>query len=159
MLGQSYKAAIYCRLSREDGNEESQLNITPLFNYIEAGETSERAELKFDVKVAENTLTLIPEKDKNIKIDFYASEGSFYDRKLIPTSMATPNYLIEENQFYMIDHRTGFLGVDNHYTPYDVQVKLKPFEKKKTVKNPIFANCDGGDILGSNWNCADRLYV
>ena len=48
----------------ENGNEESQLNITPLFNYIEAGETSERAELKFDVKLSENTLTLIPEKDK-----------------------------------------------------------------------------------------------
>lgn len=45
--------------------------------------------------------------------------------------MATPNYLIEENHFYMIDHRTGFLGVDNHYTPYEVQLELEPYEKKK----------------------------
>ena len=144
----------------ENGNEESQLNITPLFNYIEAGETSERAELKFDVKVAENTLTLIPEKDKNIKIDFYASEGSFYDRKLIPTSMATPNYLIEENQFYMIDHRTGFLGVDNHYTPYDVQVKLKPFEKKKLYVKCTIEGLDeksGFDIVREYKERAEAL--
>ena len=45
--------------------------------------------------------------------------------------MATPNYLMEENHFYMIDHRTGFLGVDNHYTPYEVHIELKPFEKKR----------------------------
>ncbi len=31
----------------------------------------------------------------------------------------------------MIDHRTGFLGVDNHYTPYEVQLELEPYEKKK----------------------------
>ena len=74
---------------------------------------------------------MIPEKNKDITIDFYTSEGVYYDRGLIPTSMATPNYLIEENHFYMIDHRTGFLGVDNHYTPYEVQLELEPYEKKK----------------------------
>ena len=90
----------------ENGSEEAKLNLVPLFNYREAGETSERGELKFDVKVDEKTLTLIPDKNKDIKIEFYTSEGSYYDRSLIPTSMATPNYLIEENHFYMIDHRT-----------------------------------------------------
>lgn len=49
--------------------------------------------------------------------------------------MATPNYLIEENHFYMIDHRTGFLGVDNHYTPYEVNIKLNPFEKRNFMLN------------------------
>lgn len=115
----------------ENGSEEAKLNLVPLFNYREAGETSERSELKFDVKVDEKTLTLIPDNNKDIKIEFYTSEGSYYDRSLIPTSMATPNYLIEENHFYMIDHRTGFLGVDNHYTPYEIHIELKPFEKKK----------------------------
>lgn len=115
----------------ENGMEEAKLNIIPLFNYREAGEVSEKADLKFDVSVNENILTLIPQKNKNLKIEFYTSEGEFFDRSLIPTSMATPNYLIEENHFYMIDHRTGFLGVDNHYTPYEVNIKLNPFEKKK----------------------------
>ena len=115
----------------ENGSEEAKLNLVPLFNYREAGETSERSELKFNVKVDEKTLILIPDNNKDIKIEFYTSEGNYYDRSLIPTSMATPNYLIEENHFYMIDHRTGFLGVDNHYTPYEVHIELKPFEKKK----------------------------
>lgn len=115
----------------ENGSEEAKLNLVPLFNYREAGETSERSELKFNVKVDEKTLTLIPDNNKDIKIEFYTSEGNYYDRSLIPTSMATPNYLIEGNHFYMIDHRTGFLGVDNHYTPYEVHIQLKPFEKKK----------------------------
>lgn len=115
----------------ENGSESATLKVVPLFNYREAGETSERGDLKFDVKTSGKILTLIPEKDKNIKIDFYTSEGDFYDRSLIPTSMATPNYLMEENHFYMIDHRTGFLGVDNHYTPYEVHIELKPFEKKR----------------------------
>lgn len=115
----------------ENGSEEASLNLVPLFNYREAGETSERSDLKFDVNVSEKTLTLVPEQNKDIKIDFYTSEGEYFDRGLIPTSMATPNYLIEENHFYMIDHRTGFLGVDNHYTPYEIHIKLKPFEKKR----------------------------
>ena len=115
----------------ENGSESATLKVVPLFNYREAGETSERGDLKFDVKTSGKILTLIPEKDKNIKIGFYTSEGDFYDRSLIPTSMATPNYLMEENHFYMIDHRTGFLGVDNHYTPYEVHIELKPFEKKR----------------------------
>ena len=115
----------------ENGSESATLKVVPLFNYREAGETSERGDLKFDVKTSGKILTLIPEKDKNIKIDFYTSEGDFYDRSLIPTSMATPNYLMEENHFYMIDNRTGFLWVDNHYTPYEVHIELKPFEKKR----------------------------
>ena len=78
----------------ENGSEEAKLNLVPLFNYREAGETSERSELKFDVKVCEKTLTLIPNNNKDIKIEFYTSEGSYYDRSLIPTSMATTNYLI-----------------------------------------------------------------
>ncbi|MFQ7058311.1 MAG: hypothetical protein ACLRQX_06910 [Turicibacter sanguinis] len=32
-----------------------------------------------------------------MSIKFFASKGTYIDRKLRPTSMATPNYLIEEN--------------------------------------------------------------
>ena len=75
-------------------------------------------------------LSLTFERNPEIPIRFYTSEGSYYERSLIPTSMATPNYLIEENNFYRMDNRTGFLGVDNHATPVEVQISLKPFEKK-----------------------------
>lgn len=76
-------------------------------------------------------LQLIPQENQEVAIKFYASEGSYYDRACKPVSMATPNYLIEENQVYPIDNRTGFLGVDNHITPYDVVVELAPYEKKR----------------------------
>lgn len=144
----------------ENGMEESKLRIVPLFNYRPAPDVSEKSDLKFDMKLDKNILTLIPEKNKEVSIKFYASEGNFYDRSLIPTSMATPNYLIEENHFYMIDHRTGFLGVDNHYTPYEVQVELKPFEKKKLYVKCTIEELDdktGFEIVEEYKNRAEEL--
>lgn len=144
----------------ENGMDEAKLRIVPLFNYRPAPDVSEKGDLKFEVKLGENTLSLIPEKNKDIDIKFYASEGNFYDRSLIPTSMATPNYLIEENHFYMIDHRTGFLGVDNHYTPYEVQVELKPFEKKKLYVKCTIEELDdktGFEIVEEYKNRAEKL--
>lgn len=115
----------------ENGSEACKLRVVPLFNYRGYADVSEKAELNFKTTINDKKLSLVPEKNKDITIDFYTSDGTYYDRNLIPTSMATPNYLIEENHFYMIDHRTGFLGVDNHYTPYEVQLELEPYEKKK----------------------------
>lgn len=113
-----------------NGSSEVQIHITPLFTYRNPGEVAEKSQLKFSIEQIDKKLQLVPEEDQNVKIDFFASEGEYYDRSLKPTSMATPNYLIEENQVYHIDNRTGFLGVDNHYTPYDVVITVKPFEKK-----------------------------
>lgn len=115
----------------ENGSEEMEFNITPLFNYRRAGEVSEKSSLKFKMTLLNKNLTLVPEENQNVKIEFMSSEGEFYDRSLIPTSLATPNYLIEEDNYYMIDNRTGFNGLDNHFTPYEVQVKINKFEKKK----------------------------
>lgn len=114
----------------ENGMEPAQLHITPQFNCKEYGKTIEASQLKFQVQCEQPFLYLKPE-DQQYTITFYASEGEYLDRNTFPVSMATPNYIIEENQVYMIDQRNGFLGVDNHYTPYDVVVNLKPFEEKK----------------------------
>ena len=48
----------------ENGLDEAKLRIVPLFNYRAATDVSEKSDLKFDVKVEENTLTLVPHKDK-----------------------------------------------------------------------------------------------
>ncbi len=90
----------------ENGSEEAKLNLVPLFNYREAGETSERSELKFDVKVCEKTLTLIPNNNKDIKIEFYTSEGSYYDRSLIKTSTKN-EYIINHFNFISYDLRNA----------------------------------------------------
>lgn len=144
----------------ENGMDEAKIRIVPLFNYRASTDVSEKNELKFDINLGNRSLSLIPNKDKDREIKFYSSEGEFYDRSLIPTSMATPNYLIEENHFYMIDHRTGFLGVDNHYTPYEVQVNLKPFEKKKFYVKCTIEDLDtksGFDIVKEYKDRAEGL--
>ena len=76
--------------------------------------------------------------------------------------MATPNYLVEENQYYLIDNRTGFGGLDNHATPYDIQVTLKPYEKKQFFcicsAEPIKTDtCDGFQIAGAYRKRAEEL--
>lgn len=144
----------------ENGMEDAQIRVTPLFNYRAATDVSEKSDLKFDVNIDNNRLTLRPNKKNDVNIEFYTSEGVYYDRSLIPTSMATPNYLIEENHFYMIDHRTGFLGVDNHYTPYEVRVELKPYEKKKFYVKCTIDGLDdkcGFDIVSEYKNRAEEL--
>lgn len=114
-----------------NGKDESNFKITPLFNYRLSGESMEKSKLKFNKNLQNNLLTLIPKENKNLKIKFFASSGEFYDRENNEVTMATPNYLIDENNYLMIDNRTGFLGLDNHYTPYEVNVKMKPYETKK----------------------------
>lgn len=135
----------------ENGSDNSKLSVVPLFNYRNSGEVSEKADLKFNVKLDEKhrLLELVPEKNKDLTISFYSSCGKYFDRSTLPVTMATPNYVIEENHYYNIDNRTGFLGVDNHFTPYEIQVELKPYEKKKFyVKCTIeeLNNKDGFEI-------------
>ena len=109
--------------------EEASLHITPQFNCKPYGVTIEASQLQFDMTQEGAFLTLVP-KEQDMNITFYASEGTYVNRSTFPTSMATPNYLVEENQVYCMDCRTGFMGVDNHFTPYDVVVDLQPFEEK-----------------------------
>ncbi|WP_163192936.1 amylo-alpha-1,6-glucosidase [Clostridium thermarum] len=114
-----------------NGSRQALLNVVPLFNFRPIGATTERNQLSFEMELNENVLRLIPEAKKDINISFYSSEGTYVSRTLRPRSMATPNYLIEENHYYEFDNRNGSLGLDNHYTPYDIQIELKPYERKK----------------------------
>ncbi|HAX73477.1 MAG TPA: glycogen debranching protein [Firmicutes bacterium] len=114
-----------------NGSRQSKLNIVPLFTGRPAGALSERSDLKYDMVLVGQTLQLTPENKKDLTISFLSSEGTYVSRALRPTSMATPNYLIEENHYYEFDNRNGGRGLDNHYTPYDVVVELNPFEVKK----------------------------
>lgn len=115
----------------ENGTEDLTFKMIPLFNYRLSGDSIEKSNLKFIKEVEGNKLILTPEENKDVKITFCASEGEYYDRSLISTTIATPNYLFEENQYYMIDNRTGFLGIDNHYTPYEINIKIKAKETKR----------------------------
>lgn len=115
----------------ENGIEDINFKIVPVFNYRLSGEAIEKSRLKFTEELVDNKLMLIPEENKNIQIIFEASEGEFYNRRLIPMNISTPNYLYEENNYYNIENRTGFLGLDNHYTPYEVNISIKAMGTKR----------------------------
>lgn len=115
----------------ENGSREGTLMLTPLFSCRDMGEVCTSDQQHPDTDISGGLLTLRYERLSGHPIYFYTSEGDYYDRSLIPTSMATPNYLVEENQYYLIDNRTGFGGLDNHATPYDIRIPVKPYEKKR----------------------------
>lgn len=127
------KNAVALEYEIKNGSSPAKLCITPLFNYRPFGEVVSKEGLEFEVSLSEQNkeLVLFPKKEKNVKIVFQTSEGSFFDRAKKLVSMATPNYLIEENELYSIDVSNGFTGVDQHYTPYEVQISLAPNEKKR----------------------------
>lgn len=114
----------------KNGMEPAEIFLTPQFNCKPYGKNIEASSLQFGVDLQGKVLKLYP-KTHPLTITFYASEGDYVDRSSYPVSMATPNYIIEENEVYRMDNRTGFLGVDNHYTPYDIKISLEPFEKKR----------------------------
>ncbi len=114
-----------------NGSREAVFSVTPLFNFRPFGSVSEKGDLDFEVERFDGGLILTPGKAPEYRICFSASEGEFYDRADRKTSMATPNYKIEENELYCIDVSNGFTGVDNHFTPYELHVTLAPGERKE----------------------------
>lgn len=133
----------------QNGISPAKLDVIPLFNFRRPSDTSLANTLIFDKKITGNVLSLVPQANKDITISFMSSAGTYYDRANIPTSMATPNYVIEENHYYAFENRNGFLGLDSHYTPYQVEVELASYEHKKFyVKCSIDAldNRDGFEI-------------
>lgn len=111
--------------------QEAVFSVTPLFNFRPFGEVSEKNSLNFSVQCSGREILLTPRAAKEYQIRFVASEGTLHDRRERKTSMATPNYLIEENQLYCVDMQNGFTGVDHHFTPYELHIGLKPGEKKE----------------------------
>jgi len=124
------ETAISYTLENRSGRE-AVFSVTPLFNFRPFGEVSEKNSLDFSVQCLGRELLLTPRAANEYQIRFLASEGDFYDRRERKTSMATPNYLIEENQLYCVDVENGFTGVDHHFTPYELHICLKPGERKE----------------------------
>ena len=155
----------------ENGSSEAKINVTPLFTFKEAGEIVDSDMLRFETELENNNLKLYPHKNEEIIINFMASNGIFKSRCLEKlnyddNSNTLLNYdgnnnpLIEENHYYEFENRNGATGLDNHYTPYDIEVKLEPFETKKfylkcTVEE--MNDRDGFDIIDEYKERASKL--
>lgn len=105
----------------ENGEKEATLSLTPLFNYRDHNDRSERSDLQFETSVNNTTITLIPEKNKNVTISFYTSEGTIEPSK--------EQYDVDME--LQTEINTGMSCIDNHYTPYNISISLAPFENKK----------------------------
>lgn len=104
-----------------NGSKPSEITFTPLFNFREHGEKSEKADLKFETYTDGNVITLVHEGHKEYPVKFYFSEGEICQR--------TEKY--DEEMEYQTEINTGNTAIDNHFKPYDITVKVKPYETKR----------------------------
>ncbi len=112
-----------CALGYEifNGSRACELKLTPLFNWRDHGEVSERADLLFEHSVEDRRIRLIPHKNKEVSISFLFSHGRAVPRQEV----------YERDMEYVTEIETGMSAIDNHFTPYDILLSLKPYEKLK----------------------------
>lgn len=104
-----------------NGSKPLTITFTPLFNFREHGDKSEKADLSFEHVVNGNEIRLIHSKHTDFPVKFYFSEGEISKR----------DNIYDEEMQYRIEINTGNTSVENHFTPYDITVDIKPYEKKK----------------------------
>lgn len=104
-----------------NGSKPSNITFTPLFNFREHGEKSEKADLKFETHIDGNVITLVHEGHKEYPVKFCFSEGEICPR--------AEKY--DEEMEYQTEINTGNTAIDNHFKPYDIVVEIKPYETKK----------------------------
>lgn len=104
-----------------NGSKPLEITFTPLFNFREHGGKSEKADLRFTTDIAGNVITLVHEAHKEYPIKFCFSEGEICQR--------AEKY--DEEMEYQTEINTGNTAIDNHFKPYDITVRIKPYESKK----------------------------
>lgn len=105
-----------------NGPKEAVYEITPFFTYRDHSSRVEKSELKFKTELTgKKTLELIPKKNKDLTVKFYASTGKFVENE----------EKFDYDMELQTEINTGGEPINNSYTPYRVEVKLAPFEHKK----------------------------
>ena len=127
------KNTVACTYDILGGSSEAVLTLVPLFNYRDHHERSERADLKFDTTNSGQTITLVPEKNKNINIRMYVSEGEISEREEI----------YDVDMELQTEISTGMTCIENNYTPYEIAVSIQPGEHKKVS---VICTIEQGEI-------------
>lgn len=106
----------------QNGMHESKFRFVPLFNFRDHNNGSRCEELKFDVRRQGRELTLIPKNEEgNTAIRFYAGAGEYRERDTV----------FDKGLELQTEIDTGMSSQDNNFTPYEVILTLRPFEKRK----------------------------
>lgn len=105
----------------QNSGDEGTFVITPLMNYREHSENSNVDTLQFTTSSDTNCFTLIPAREPDVKIQLAFSEGTLLPRQeLFDVDMELQTEVDNEVE-----------GLDTHYTPYDIEIKLPA---KTTIK-------------------------
>ena len=100
--------------------KDCEFIVEPLFNYREQGDASSKEDLLFKESLKDNIYTLIPDKNKDIKIKFIFESGSIYQNDEKYSEGFVNDY----------DQSTGDPRVDYHYKPIFVKLNLKANQVK-----------------------------
>ena len=105
--------------------QPTTVTLTTLFSMRPIDRVNSPADIsQFKSSVFGRTMLVGRGDNSSFNAKFYISEGEYADRSLIPTSMAAPTFIADENQLLAIDTRTGFRGLDSQYTPFDAVIKV-----------------------------------
>ena len=121
------------------------VELEPFFNYRDHGEISTKEDLQFEITKTEQSLSLIPSKNKNVVITLDVTEGELIENKN-PYS---------EPLAFAYDSENGDSRVDYNYIPYHIQINCKKNEDKKigiVVKVNETTQFSTSDIIKSEIN-------
>lgn len=125
---------------------EAEFTITPLMNYREHNDSSEKETLIFNqFKLTDSTgFMLIPEKNPNVEIVLNVSEGELVESEV----------QFDEDLQFATEVENEVPGLDTCYTPYQIKVNVPANSTKKVslichVENGENIHCDNviADIL------------
>ena len=101
-------------------NKATKLQLKPFFNYRDHGDAITPDKLVFSEKSKDNFYTLTPDSNKDVKINFYYSDGKVVKNKKVYTDAL----------YYQYDFETGDDRYDYYYTPITIEIDLAEMEEK-----------------------------
>ncbi len=141
------------------GMEDATIHLIPEFSIRPFDTVCEKSEMPYETAVENRwkngtpcgTMTVKSTKLPGYQVILQTSEGRFYNRANKKTSMATPNFLVEEDEVFRMDVRTGNRNVDFGATPYEIIIKLKKGQRKRiSVICALKSDCNSPDAVSSS---------
>lgn len=105
---------------KNDTDSEAVVILTPKFNYREHNTLPKEEDIKFQVLITGDTLSLVPEDNRNLRIDFCVSEGEYYELR--------DKYDADYELITEVELETE--GLCCHYNPYEISISVAPGETK-----------------------------
>lgn len=112
--------AVVAYTIRNSSDSAAVLVLTPQFNFREHNTLTKAEDLKFEMILTGDTLSLVPESRPDVRIDFSISEGTYYE--LI-------NKIDEDYELSTeVDLETE--GLCSHFSPFEISIDIDPGSTK-----------------------------